>query len=75
MTSVIAQFRDQEILLKADTKVNDVNAARSDTIPGCLKIVTFLPPWQASQGRRNPYGRPPDWNFGGGRHLGTVPRS
>lgn len=41
MTIVIAQIRDEEILVQADTKVDDPKEAGPDTIPGRLKIVTL----------------------------------
>lgn len=41
MTVVIAQIRNQEILVQADTKVVDAKEAGPDMIPGRLKIVTL----------------------------------
>ena len=41
MTVVIAQIRSGEILIQADTKVDDPKESGPDTMPGRLKIVTL----------------------------------
>ncbi|NML76248.1 hypothetical protein HHL25_19115 [Rhizobium sp. S-51] len=41
MTVVIAQIRNEEILVLADTKVQDRQETGPDTMPGRLKIVTL----------------------------------
>lgn len=41
MTIVIAQIRNDEILILADTKIHDPNETGPNTIPGRLKIVTL----------------------------------
>jgi hypothetical protein len=41
MTVVIAQIRNNEILIQADTKISDANQRLPDSMPGRLKIVTL----------------------------------
>lgn len=41
MTVVIAQIRNNEILIQADTKISDAHQRLPDTMPGRLKIVTL----------------------------------
>ena len=52
MTIVIAQRRDQEILILSDTTIIEPDKTRNDVFPGRLKVVIIGPQVTVAFGQR-----------------------